>query len=69
MGLHQRVHLEGASIAARLMFPDVVIEVVSVVGTEQAAARPGHQPPYDLVVCVALGPRPAHFHQRVAVDE
>ncbi len=41
MGLHQRVHLEGTGIAARLIFPDIAIEIVGVVGTEQAAARPG----------------------------
>ena len=69
MGLHQRIHLEGAGVAARLIFPDVVIEVIGVGGTEQAAARPGRQPPYDLVVCVTLSPCPAHLHQRIAIDK
>lgn len=69
MDLHQRVHLEGAGIAVRLMLPDVVIEVVGVVRAEQAAARPGRQSPYDLVVGITFGPRPTHFYQRIAVDK
>lgn len=69
MGLHQRVHLEGTGVAARLMLPDILIEIVGMEGAEQTAARFGLQPPCDLVVGVALGPCPAHFHQRIAVDE
>ena len=69
MGLHQRIYLEGAGIIARLMLPDILIEIIGMIGAEQAAARPGRQPPYDLVVGVTFGPCPAHFHQRIAVDE
>ena len=69
MGLHQRVHLEGAGVAARLMLPDILIKIVGMIGAEQAAARPGRQPPYDFVVGVTFGPCPTHFHQRIAVDK
>lgn len=63
MGLHQLVHPEGAGIAGgRLPFPDVLVKVVGVEGAEQAAARPGLQPPRLPVVGIEHGTGPAHFH-------
>ena len=66
MGLHQFIHLQGTGVAGWLPFPDVLVKVVGVEGTEQTAARPGLQPPHLPVVGVAHGAGPAHLYQRVA---
>lgn len=69
MCLHQFVYLEGTGIIGGLLILNVTVKVVGMEGAEQAAARPGLQPPHVPVVGIAHGAGPAHFHQRIAVGE
>lgn len=46
---------------------DVLIEVVGVEWTEQAAGCPSLNPQHLPIVSVAHGARPSHFHQGIAV--
>lgn len=67
--LHQLVHPEGAGITGRLQFLNITVKVVGMEGAEQAAACLRLQASYLLIVSVAHGMGPAHFHQRIAVGE
>ena len=65
MCFHKIIYKERTGVTFRLMFLDMPVKVVGMERAKQATACLGCQSPYILIVGVAVGPCPAHIHQRI----